>query len=469
MARSCRSARRRQKRAGAAIAARTSCPRAVERGSGAGDTPRGRSRLSRSLAAAPSRADLERVKRDQQEMRARLADVQVSLDAINRRLDTVRTDARPTRAAAAIPPRCASCRSASPISKRTPRRSAPPPAEGSPRPPTRRGAATPNIPRTEAANIALRARRSSAARPRPTRHIAAPCRAIASGQSDQAIQQFREYLRNNPKSDLADNAQYWIGEAYYSKGDYNRSIIELNEVLLKYPQGDQVPGALLALATAFQNSGDQDRRQAHPAEADQRSSEERGGERRPAAAADVGRLARRADGLRRRTRFSSPGAWRRCARTGAERSAPCLLDACDPASSPRRAPQRVRASSAAGGSTAYTAAINACSREWSSVRALSMASRSRSSLATTVTCCGSAICASSSSGCVVPASTASCSRRASELELAAQRLGARGSRRRARVRRQRARRRDARHGTARCDPRRAAIVRRSDPRRAGAR
>jgi len=66
----------------------------------------------------------------------------------------------------------------------------------------------------------------------------------------------RDFLRQNPKSDLADNAQFWLGEAYYSRGDYNRSIIELNEVLLKHSQGDQVPGALLALATAFANSGD---------------------------------------------------------------------------------------------------------------------------------------------------------------------------------------------------------------------
>ncbi len=67
---------------------------------------------------------------------------------------------------------------------------------------------------------------------------------------------FRDFLRGNPKSPLADNAQYWIGEAYFAQGDYNRSIIELNEVLLKFPQGDQVPGALLALASAFSSSGD---------------------------------------------------------------------------------------------------------------------------------------------------------------------------------------------------------------------
>ena len=65
-----------------------------------------------------------------------------------------------------------------------------------------------------------------------------------------------QILRHFLVRHLADDAQYWIGEAYYAQGDYNRAIIELNEVLLKYPQSDRVPGALLALATAFADSGD---------------------------------------------------------------------------------------------------------------------------------------------------------------------------------------------------------------------
>jgi tol-pal system protein YbgF len=208
-----------------------------------------------ALAAASgcaTRADLERVKRDQQEMRARLADVQVSLDSINRRLDTVRTElsekggARDSATMRDLQKRVADLE--------THMLSQPPPTEpGAVVPPLEH--AVPNVPRTEAANIALR--REDRQPPNPTNE--AYRRALQSyrnGQPDQAIQQMREYLRNNPKSDLSDNAQFWIGEAYYSKGDYNRSIIELNEVLLKYPQGEQVPGALLALATSFQKSGD---------------------------------------------------------------------------------------------------------------------------------------------------------------------------------------------------------------------
>lgn len=208
------------------------------------------------LAAASgcaTRADLERVRRDQQEMRARLADVQVSLDSINRRIDTLRTTVdekgggRDSTALRTLEKRVADLEvRASQL---------PPPTDTAVPglPPVERPA--PNIPRTEAANIALRREDRQPATPGNELYKRA-LQTYRDGQADQAIQQFREYLRSNSKTDLADNAQYWIGEAYYSKGDYNRSIIELNEVLLKYPQGDQVPGALLALATSFSQSGD---------------------------------------------------------------------------------------------------------------------------------------------------------------------------------------------------------------------
>jgi tol-pal system protein YbgF len=223
---------------------------------------RGVSRIGASLAVAAllgaagcaTRADLERVKRDQQDMRARLADVQVSLDSINRRLDTMRSSmddkggGRDSSTVRALEKRIADLesRGASPVPTETGAAAAPTPAEGRP---------APNVPRTEAANIALRREDRAPANPANDAYRKA-LQSYRDGQADQSIQQFREYLRANSKSDLADNAQYWIGEAYYSKGDYNRAIIELNEVLLKYPQGDQVPGALLALATSFSNSGD---------------------------------------------------------------------------------------------------------------------------------------------------------------------------------------------------------------------
>ncbi len=206
-----------------------------------------------AASGCATRADLERVKRDQQEMRARLADVQVSLDSVNRRLDTMRSSledkggGRDSATVRGLEKRIADleARVAQPLPTETGALAVPTPGE---RP-------TPNIPRTEAANIALRREDRQPATPANEAYRRA-LQSYRDGHPDQAILQFREYVRSNSRTDLADNAQYWIGEGYYSKGDYNRAIIELNEVLLKYPQGDQVPGALLALATSFSNSGD---------------------------------------------------------------------------------------------------------------------------------------------------------------------------------------------------------------------
>jgi len=80
--------------------------------------------------------------------------------------------------------------------------------------------------------------------------------ALRRGDNPGAIQKFREFLRKSPKSDLADDAQYWIGEAYYATRDYNRAILEFNEVLLRYPKGDKVAAALLRQAYAFAELGD---------------------------------------------------------------------------------------------------------------------------------------------------------------------------------------------------------------------
>ena len=79
--------------------------------------------------------------------------------------------------------------------------------------------------------------------------------ALNGQQYDKAIQQFRTFQRKNPASELADDAQYWIGESYFTRRDYNRAILEYNDVL-KYRKGDKVPAALLRQSQAFVEIGD---------------------------------------------------------------------------------------------------------------------------------------------------------------------------------------------------------------------
>jgi tol-pal system protein YbgF len=79
--------------------------------------------------------------------------------------------------------------------------------------------------------------------------------ALSGQQYDKAIQQFRTFQRKNATSEMADDAQYWIGESYFTRRDYNRAILEFNDVL-KYRKGDKVPAALLRQAEAFVEIGD---------------------------------------------------------------------------------------------------------------------------------------------------------------------------------------------------------------------
>jgi tol-pal system protein YbgF len=80
-------------------------------------------------------------------------------------------------------------------------------------------------------------------------------RAFQDRQYDKAVQQLRSFQRKYPNSDMADDAQYWIGESYFAQKDYNRAILEFNDVL-KYRRGDRVPAALLRQAQAFVEIGD---------------------------------------------------------------------------------------------------------------------------------------------------------------------------------------------------------------------
>ncbi|HWP59380.1 MAG TPA: tol-pal system protein YbgF [Candidatus Acidoferrales bacterium] len=72
----------------------------------------------------------------------------------------------------------------------------------------------------------------------------------------QAIVRFREFLKKYPTSELADNAQYWIGECHYALKEYDQAILEFDQVRRKYPKGDKVPAALLKQGFAFAELGD---------------------------------------------------------------------------------------------------------------------------------------------------------------------------------------------------------------------
>jgi len=80
--------------------------------------------------------------------------------------------------------------------------------------------------------------------------------AYQKGDLEGSRRKFESFLGQYPNTELSDNAQFWVGEIYFQKKDYERSILEYEKVVTKYPEGDKVPAALLKQALAFSELGD---------------------------------------------------------------------------------------------------------------------------------------------------------------------------------------------------------------------
>jgi len=139
-----------------------------------------------------------------------------------------------------------------------------PPAEAKPgAPPAGEGAPPAAVP---GAPPAARAPQPSEAPQAP------PAEARLSGPEEEfnqalkALQEDRSYprarsllgafLAKHPGHELADDAQYWIGQTYFEERNYERAILAFNKVQVDYANGDKAPDALLQEGLSFLNLGD---------------------------------------------------------------------------------------------------------------------------------------------------------------------------------------------------------------------
>ena len=65
------------------------------------------------------------------------------------------------------------------------------------------------------------------------------------GQYQLALQAFREYLQYYGDTDLASNAQFYIGDCYYSQRNYTQAVEEYNKCLERYSKGNKLAAAQL--------------------------------------------------------------------------------------------------------------------------------------------------------------------------------------------------------------------------------
>jgi tol-pal system protein YbgF len=65
------------------------------------------------------------------------------------------------------------------------------------------------------------------------------------GRFIDAESSFHRFLQSYSDSELADNAQFWIGESRFARDDYMGALLAFQEVLDAYPSGNKVADALL--------------------------------------------------------------------------------------------------------------------------------------------------------------------------------------------------------------------------------
>jgi tol-pal system protein YbgF len=76
--------------------------------------------------------------------------------------------------------------------------------------------------------------------------------------SDLAIQEFSDYVRFYPNTDLAGNCYFYLGEIQFRQGNYDQAVQSYNQVLQNFPTGNKAPSAQLKKGFALIELGKKD-------------------------------------------------------------------------------------------------------------------------------------------------------------------------------------------------------------------
>lgn len=70
---------------------------------------------------------------------------------------------------------------------------------------------------------------------------------------------FQEVLDRFGRSELADDAEYWVAETWYAERDFERARDGFDQVVARFPNSEVIPAAQLKLAYSLLETGDPDR------------------------------------------------------------------------------------------------------------------------------------------------------------------------------------------------------------------
>jgi tol-pal system protein YbgF len=83
-------------------------------------------------------------------------------------------------------------------------------------------------------------------------------RDYTGGKSDLASQEFSDYLKYYPNTDLAGNAYFYMGEIQFKAGNYQQAVQSYDQVLQNFPSGNKAASAQLKKGFALLELGKQD-------------------------------------------------------------------------------------------------------------------------------------------------------------------------------------------------------------------
>ena len=133
---------------------------------------------------------------------------------------------------------------------------APPPPSA---PSSAAGASAPNAPPQNLGTVSARELAIARAAPPPIlpngtpkeQYEFATSLLLADQDIEKAEMALRAFLEKHPKHRLASNAYYWLGETFYVRGDFQRSVHIFAEGYQKFPKSGKAAGNLLKLGMAL--------------------------------------------------------------------------------------------------------------------------------------------------------------------------------------------------------------------------
>jgi len=81
---------------------------------------------------------------------------------------------------------------------------------------------------------------------------------LTQGRYAMALGGYRNYLQRYPDTDLADNAQYGVGECFFAQAKFDSALVEYKQVGVRWASGDRAPAALYKVGLCQERLGRKD-------------------------------------------------------------------------------------------------------------------------------------------------------------------------------------------------------------------